>query len=86
MFLAAVARPMYDHHRKMMFDGKIGMSTFVVKEPAKRTSKNCPTGTMVTKPVMVGKDQYRDMLLENVLPAIRLKWPRTTAAHPIFIQ
>ena len=86
MFLAAVARPRYDHHRKTMFNGNIGMWPFIVKEPARRASKNCPVGTMVTKPVMVGKDQYRNMLLENVLPAIRLKWPRAIAAHPIFIQ
>lgn len=86
MFLAAVARPKYDHHRKTMFNGKIGIWPFVVKEPAKRASKNRPAGTMITKPVMVGKDQYRDMLLENVLPAIRLQWPRATAARPIFIQ
>ena len=86
MFLAAVARPRYDHHRKTIFNGNIGMWPFIVKEPARRASKNRPAGTMVTKPVMVGKDQYRNMLLENVLPAIRLKWPRATAARPIFIQ
>jgi len=40
MFMAAVARPRYDHAKKQYFDGKIGLWPFIYKEPAKRTSKN----------------------------------------------
>ncbi|TBU01191.1 hypothetical protein CWI36_1413p0010, partial [Hamiltosporidium magnivora] len=34
MFMAAVARPRYDAHRKLYFDGKIGIWPFVYQEPA----------------------------------------------------
>ncbi|TBU09871.1 hypothetical protein CWI38_2100p0010, partial [Hamiltosporidium tvaerminnensis] len=33
MFMAAVARPRYDAHRKLYFDGKIGIWPFVYQEP-----------------------------------------------------
>ncbi|TBU11443.1 hypothetical protein CWI38_1203p0020 [Hamiltosporidium tvaerminnensis] len=40
MFMAAVARPRYDAHRKLYFDGKIGIWLFVYQEPAQKNSKN----------------------------------------------
>ncbi|TBU20118.1 hypothetical protein CWI38_0129p0040 [Hamiltosporidium tvaerminnensis] len=51
MFMAAVARPRYDAHRKLYFDGKIGIWPFVYQEPAQRNSKKRAKGTMITKNV-----------------------------------
>lgn len=47
MFMAAVARPRYEPHRKTVFNGKIGIWPFVTHEPAKRNSKNRAKGTLV---------------------------------------
>lgn len=86
MFLAAVARPRWDPHRKTYFDGKLGIWPFVIKEPAKRSSRNRPKGTPVTKSINVDKQVFRDMLLTNVLPAIRQQWPRSSSTKPIYLQ
>lgn len=86
MFLAAVARPRYDPHRKTLFDGKIGIWPFVVQEPAKRSSKNRAKGTMVTKPVEVNRQVYVKMLAEKVIPAIKAKWPAAGKSKKIKIQ
>ena len=48
MFLAAVAHPRYDNHKKAYFNGKIGLWPFVEKIAAKRNSKNRPKGAMVS--------------------------------------
>lgn len=87
MFMAAVARPRYDSHRKHYFDGKIGLWPFVYDEPAKRNSKNRPKGTLVTKPIeSVNAVAVKDMLVKNVLPAIRSKFPLSCKSSPVFIQ
>ncbi|MEN9567564.1 MAG: hypothetical protein RLZZ69_2760 [Cyanobacteriota bacterium] len=86
MFLAAVARPRFDHSRKKFFDGKVGIWPFVIQEPAQRNSKNREAGTLVTKPINVTKEVYCDFLINKVLPAIRQKWPRRNAGAPIYIQ
>jgi hypothetical protein len=86
MFLAAVARPRYDHNRKTFFDGKIGIWPFAVQEPAKRTSKNREKGTLETKAINVDKKVYADFLINKVIPAIKAKWPRRDINKPIFIQ
>ena len=86
MFLAAVARPRFDHSRNKFFDGKVGIWPFVVREPAQRKSKNREAGTLVTKPINVTKEIYCDFLINKVLPAIREKWPRRNAGMPIYVQ
>ncbi|XP_015163525.1 uncharacterized protein [Solanum tuberosum] len=87
MFMAAVARPRFDVNGDELFSGKIGIFPFVVKEPAKRNSKNRTTGTIETKSILsVTKDITRACLIEKVLPAIRSKWPASTSSAPIFIQ
>lgn len=86
MFLAAVARPRYDTGRNQKFDGKIGIWPFVVKEPARRNSKNRAVGTLETKPINVTKEVYSDFLLNKVIPAIQEKWPRRQVGMPIYIQ
>ncbi|ETV64511.1 hypothetical protein H257_18604 [Aphanomyces astaci] len=53
MFLAAVARPRYDFHKTAIFDGNIGIWSFVVRQPAQRNSKNRAKGTMLTVPQSV---------------------------------
>lgn len=75
MFLAAIGRPRYDFQKKQYFDGKLGIWPFVVKEPAQRNSKNRPKGTLVTKPIELTKSVYAEMLINNLLPAVKQKWP-----------
>ncbi|XP_047259438.1 uncharacterized protein LOC124891977 [Capsicum annuum] len=87
MFMAAVARPRFDEYGIELFSGKIGIFSFVVKEPAKRISKIRTAGTMETKPIQsVTKDITRACLIEKVLPAIRAKWPASDSNNPIFLQ
>ena len=76
MFITAVARPCWDRISKKMFDGKIGMWYFVTYDPAKYNSKNRPKGTIVTKPIAsVNKDKVREMILRNLIPAIKRNLP-----------
>lgn len=87
MFLSAIARPRFDEEtNEIIFDGKIGIWPFVRKVVAKRSSKNRQKGTMETKSLEVNRDEYRKMLIDNVLPAIKRKFPRADLCHPIFIQ
>ena len=85
MFLAAGARPRFSVNPAEVFDGKIGIWGFFENVPAKRTSKKRPAGTLELKCVNVNKDRYRDMLISNVLPSIREKWP-TANQFPIKLQ
>ena len=76
MFMTAVARPCWDHISKKMFDGKIGLWPFVTYDHAKYNSKNRLKGTIVTKPIAsVNKDIVREMILRNLIPAIKRKMP-----------
>ena len=87
MLMAAVARPRYDPHRKTMFNGKIGIWPFVTHEPAKRNGKNHEKGTMVTKCIPnINRSETRKMLVENVVPAIKEKWPKGNARTNIIVQ
>ncbi|XP_058191991.1 uncharacterized protein LOC131309348 [Rhododendron vialii] len=87
MFLAAVARPRFDCYGNEVFSGKIGIFPFTFKEPAKRNSKNRVAGTLETKAIVsVTKDVICSCLIEQVLPAIRSKWPSSGATDPIYIQ
>ena len=59
-----------------MFDEKIGLWPFVTYDPAKYNSKNRSKGTIVTKPIaLVNKDIVREMILRNLIPAIKRKMP-----------
>lgn len=85
--IESVARPRYDEDGVEYFSGKIGIFPFVIKEPARRNSKNRVVGTLETKPILsVTKDVTRTCLIEKVLPAIRSKWPLSRSNGPIFIQ
>ncbi|KAH0720220.1 hypothetical protein KY290_005136 [Solanum tuberosum] len=60
MFMAVVARHRFDQNGVELFSGKIGIFPFVVKEAAKRNSKNRAEGTLETKPILsVTKDITR---------------------------
>ena len=76
MFLGAVARPRWDHHKNRMFDGKLGIWPFTEVVEAQRTSANRPAGTLITKALTsVTTDVYRKWLIEWLLPAIKEKFP-----------
>jgi hypothetical protein len=74
MFLGAVARPMYNNDGDCIFDGKIGMFPFIERVAAQRSSALRPRGTIITKPLSVNKERYRDFLVNKVVPAIKAKW------------
>jgi DNA-binding Xre family transcriptional regulator len=75
MFLASIGRPRYNETGECTFDGKIGLWPFVERVSAQRTLVHHPAGTMEMKPVNVMTQVYRELLIEKVLPAIKLKWP-----------
>ncbi|KAH9103658.1 hypothetical protein AeMF1_020114 [Aphanomyces euteiches] len=86
MFVAAVARPRFDHHTKKYFDGKLGVWPFVEKIPAKRGSKNRPRGAIVTSPQIVDSKVYADAILTKVVPAIKSKFPASDQHKGVIIQ
>ncbi|XP_057548303.1 uncharacterized protein LOC130826748 [Amaranthus tricolor] len=56
------------------------------EEPAKRSSKNRKRGELETKPIQsITKEHIRAMLITNVLPTIRAKWPAGLSKQ-IYIQ
>ena len=70
----------------MIFDGKIGMWPFIIQEPAKRSSKNRRRGELETKPIQsINKEHMRTMLIANVIPTIKAKWP-SVLSKDIIIQ
>ncbi len=73
MFLAAIARPLYDEEDHCVFEGKAGSWPFVEIVAATRNSRNRPAGTLEVKPVNVTRDVYRSFIVEKVIPAIREK-------------
>ena len=87
MFLVAIARPRFDAQGNGLFSIKISVFPFVAQEPAKRNSVNRVAGTLETTPLTsVRREVMRSYLIENVLPAIKAKWPREDLGNPIFIQ
>jgi hypothetical protein len=83
MFLCAVARPRYNETTGEWFDGRIGLWPFANYVPAIRSSKNRAAGTLELKSIAVDHQSYRDMLVHNVIPAIKQRWPGT---KNVFIQ
>ena len=64
--MCAVSRPRYDHHKKAMFDGKIGIWPFAYQDVAKRSSVNRSAGTIETKIVeKINRDEIKKMLFDN---------------------
>ncbi|CAB9530410.1 transposon protein [Seminavis robusta] len=81
MFMSAIARP-----RTLpdgtYWDGKIGIWPFGKFEPAKRDSVNRKKGTLEWKNQSVDTEEYRSMMLNNVIPAICNKWPAGEFSNP----
>ncbi|KAE9073640.1 hypothetical protein PF010_g24991 [Phytophthora fragariae] len=69
MFLCAVARPRGD------WDGKVGIWPVVETYTTQRASVNRPAGVEEVRPVSMTREIYRDMLVNDVIPAIKAKWP-----------
>ncbi|XP_021766247.1 uncharacterized protein LOC110730735 [Chenopodium quinoa] len=82
MFMAVIRKPLYDRNGALLHDGKYGVFPFIVKERAKKSSKNRPAGTLVTKALQnVNREVIREMLLTKVIPAIIFKWPESLAKN-----
>lgn len=77
LFLCAQARPRYIEGTKTKWDGKLGIWPVGHWEPAKRGSANRPAGTLEWKNETVDKEKYTSLLINNLLPAIIEKWPRS---------
>jgi hypothetical protein len=85
MFLSAIARPRFHPETgECIFDGKIGVWPFIERVAARRNSANRPRGTIEIKAIDVDRDAYREMLINNVLPAILYKFPDLLS--PIKVQ
>ncbi|XP_074299712.1 uncharacterized protein LOC141630865 [Silene latifolia] len=87
MFMCAVARPQYGSNGEVVFDGKIGIWPFVCQVPAQRNSKNRVAGTLETKCIeSINKHVTREMIINQVLPAIKSKWPSNLSKRIIIQQ
>lgn len=86
MFMSGVARPIIGTHKQVQWDGKIGIFAFTKKVVAIRSSKNREKGTLQTKPTAsITKVVIRKKMIDELLPAIRQKWP-AGACKTIWIQ
>ncbi|XP_057770889.1 uncharacterized protein LOC130990682 [Salvia miltiorrhiza] len=86
MFMCAVARPIIDSDGTVLFDGKFGIFPFTTNEAAQRNSKNRCKGTMEVRPIpAITKDIIKACLINEIIPAIKAKWPQFASKH-IFIQ
>ena len=72
-FLCAMARPRVVNGE--LWDGKIGIWPVGEVELAKRGSKNRPKGTPEWKNANIDRDKYRELMVNEVLPAILHKFP-----------
>ena len=87
MFLAALAQPRHNPDTGSMFNGLLGIWPFVTREPAVRSSKNRPRGSMVTKTIdSINRSVIVGMIKDNLMPAIREKFPSEYKSSQITIQ
>ena len=75
MFLAHVAHLRYDRHYKKYFDGKVGLQPFTEVKLARLSSGIRSKRTPITIPSTVDKGDYRQLLVEKLLPTITNKFP-----------
>jgi hypothetical protein len=80
--LKIMAWPRFENG-ECVFDEKIGIWPFVEHVAAKRSSSKHTKGTIETKPVNVKKDNYLQMIIEKVLPAIHERWPSMAAPEQL---
>ncbi|CAN0197095.1 unnamed protein product [Discosporangium mesarthrocarpum] len=85
MFLVAVAKS-WQLSNGAWFDGKIGIWPLRLSVKAKCSSKNHAAGDMETKPVTMDGKQYKQIIMKDIIPAIKARMPgastRTTWVHP----
>ncbi|CAN0475096.1 unnamed protein product [Discosporangium mesarthrocarpum] len=84
MFLAAVARPRMISGG-VWLEGKIGICPIADSVAAMRSSKNRKRGTMMLKPATINAERYKELMIDNVIPAIKARMPRPPG-HTIFVQ
>ena len=74
--MCAVSRPRWDSHANHHFDGNTGVWTFILKEPAKRSSNNLTVGTMETKCITrINRVETTNIFVDKVIPSIKQRWP-----------
>ena len=86
MFLSAVACPRIVPLTGELWDGKSGIWAFAKAVEAKRSSKNRLKGTIEWRAMQASKEKVREMLLEQVFPAINKKWPKDFCCSPVIVQ
>lgn len=80
MSLEAVAWPRWNTCENKQFGGKIGLCPFTKLEMSKRSSRNRPAQTAVTKAMdSVPNVEYQNMLIHKALLSICQKWPGNPA-------
>ena len=77
MFLCAFVHPRFNPSANSQWDGKLGIGLIGDWELGKCKSKNRPKRTLVRKNKAVTIEDYQDLLISKLLPAIIEKWPRT---------
>lgn len=86
MFLTALARMRLDPHRKNFLGEKIRIWPWVEKVPAQRSSKNRKRGTVVSKTFEINGEKYCKLIPNQVIPAIKEKWPAGSRGMKIVVQ
>ncbi|ETL97754.1 hypothetical protein L917_05022 [Phytophthora nicotianae] len=77
MFLAAVARPTYDFHRKCRWNGKIGIWALTKKHVTQRSSQYRPKGTICTRNIeSIDRKVYKSKI---TLSLISRRWTPTSS-------
>jgi hypothetical protein len=75
MFLCALARPRWNHTTKSWWDGKLGIWPIGTVDAAKKKSVNRDKGEPVWNNKSVTQEVYRNLLEDELIPALLLKWP-----------
>ncbi|CAN0371336.1 unnamed protein product, partial [Discosporangium mesarthrocarpum] len=84
MFLAAVARPRMIPDG-VWFDGKIRIWPIADTVAAMRGSKNHKKGTMMLKPAGANMERYKELMIDNVIPAIEARRP-SPPGHTVLVH
>lgn len=86
MFIGGIARPVLGGQGEILWDGKLGIFPFVEKRAAIRSSINREKGTIETKAIQkITRPVIREMLLTQMIPRIKAKWP-SFLSKTIWIQ
>jgi len=87
MFLCAQARPRRLHNG-VWWDGKVGIWPIGEHTVAQRTSVNRPAGAEEFTKQSIDRDKHREMMINEVVPAIQSKFPTCELSRydTIYIQ